>query len=86
MKENNKKKLRNNVYTIIFFVLIFFLISSIILNKPLTDLDEMWNYNFSKNILEGRLPYKDFNIIQMPLVPYIGTIFLMIFGNQLLSM
>ena len=86
MKENNKKDLINNLCTIIFFVLILFLISSIILNKPLTDLDEMWNYNFSKNILEGRLPYKDFNIIQMPLVPYIGTIFLIIFGNQLLSM
>ena len=74
------------ILEIVFWLAVIILITSSILLKPLNDLDEMWNYNFSKNILEGRLPYKDFNIIIMPLVPYIGTVFLAIFGNEMFSM
>ena len=81
----NKDKIEK-ILEIIFWIAVIALITASILIKPLNDLDEMWNYNFSKNILEGRLPYKDFNIIIMPLVPYIGTIFLVIFGNELFSM
>lgn len=73
-------------FEILFSIIILTLISTNVLGQPLNDLDELWNYNFSKNIVEGRLPYKDFNIITMPLVPYIGAVFLLIFGNQLLSM
>ena len=82
----SKKIVKDIIVKIIFFIIIALIITSIILIQPLSDFDEMWNYNFSKNILEGRLPYKDFNMINMPLVPYLGTIFLMIFGNQMLSM
>lgn len=83
---NKIKDKRDIIVDILFFVVVGLMIATSIITRPLTDLDEMWNYNFSKNIFEGLLPYKDFNIIQMPLTPYIGAIFLAIFGNQLLSM
>ena len=79
-------KNKEKIIEIIFWIAVITLITTSILIKPLNDLDEMWNYNFSKNILEGRLPYKDFNIIIMPLVPYIGTVFLSILGNEMFSM
>ena len=80
---NEKAK---KIIEIVFWIAILFFISELILIKPLNDLDEMWNYNFSKNILEGRLPYKDFNTIITPLVPYIGAVFLKLFGNEMFSM
>jgi len=76
---NKTKNKYENIFDIVFWIAIIGLIVSIILIKPLNDLDEMWNYNFSKIILEGRLPYKDFNIIITPLVPYIGAVFLGVF-------
>ena len=81
----NKDKI-DKILEIIFWLAVITLITTSVLVKPLNDLDEMWNYNFSKNILEGRLPYKDFNIIIMPLVPYIGAVFLGVFGNEMISM
>ena len=80
------KEVYEKIFEVLFWIAIMALITSIILIKPLNDLDEIWNYNFSKNILEGRLPYKDFNIILTPLVPYIGAIFLGVFGNEMISM
>ncbi len=71
---------------IIIFVIIFIIMCSTIIIRDLNDLDELWNYNFAKNIAEGRLPYKDFNMIQMPLLPIVCSIFLKIFGNQLFTM
>ncbi|MBO5477413.1 MAG: glycosyltransferase family 39 protein [Clostridia bacterium] len=65
---------------------LLFVITAIIMIKPLNDLDEVWNYNFAKNISEGNLPYKDFSIIITPLVPIISSVFLNIFGNELLVM
>ena len=82
---NNKDKIEK-VLGIVFWIAIITLIATHVLIKPLKDLDEIWNYNFSKNILEGKLPYKDFNIIITPLVPYIGAVFLGFFGNEMISM
>ena len=81
----NKDKIEK-ILEIVFWIAVITLIGTVIFLKPLNDLDEMWNYNFSKNIIEGRLPYKDFNIIITPLVPYIGAVFLGIFGNEMISM
>lgn len=68
------------------FISIVILIMSAILVKPLGNLDELWNYNFAKNIAEGRLPYKDFNMIQMPLLPIICAFFLKVIANELIVM
>lgn len=71
---------------ILIIIAILFLISSMILPKNLGDLDEIWNYNFASNISEGRLPYKDFNMLQTPLLPMISSLFLKLFGNELIVM
>lgn len=70
----------------IIFILIFIVISVTILVKDLGNYDELWNYNFAKNVAEGRLPYRDFNMIQMPLLPIICAIFLKICANELIVM
>ena len=46
--------------------------------------DELFNYGFAKNILDGLVPYKDFNMIIPPLFAYITAIILKIFGKNLL--
>lgn len=40
----------------------FFVVGIFLLFEPILDGDEIWNYNFARNICEGRLPYVDFNI------------------------
>lgn len=52
--------------------------------KPLANGDEFWNYNFAKNVADGLLPYRDFNIVQTPLSAYIAGAFLSVFGKGLL--
>lgn len=64
-------------------ILIFCLIYSLNLFYPLT-LDEIWNYGFSYNILNGQVPYRDFNMVLTPLFSFIMTLPLAIFGNNIL--
>ncbi len=49
-------------------------------------LDEVWNYGFGYNISKGLLPYGDFNIVILPLFPFLVSIFIKLFGNYLFSM
>jgi 4-amino-4-deoxy-L-arabinose transferase-like glycosyltransferase len=72
--------------TIILLVILFIAISGTILPNYLNDLDELWNFNFARNISEGRLPYKEFNIIITPLLPIITALFFTIFGVELIVM
>lgn len=85
MKEdkNNKEMLLKMIFMIISLLLYN---SSILLIKELTDLDELWNFNFANNMANGLVPYKDFNMIQMPLLPMIASIFLKIFGQEVMVM
>ena len=46
--------------------------------------DEFFNYGFAKNILDGLIPYKDFNMIIPPLFAYITALVLKIFGQKLI--
>ncbi len=71
---------------ILFFVAILIIVSSIILPKPLNDLDEVWNYSFAKNVADNLVPYRDFNMVPTPLLPFICGIFLRILGNELIVM
>lgn len=52
--------------------------------KPLISGDEFWNYSFAKNIANGMLPYRDFNIVQTPLSAYLSGLFLWIFGEGII--
>ena len=72
------KKILKKEYLIL--ILVFITIFSIIIITPLGDLDELWNYNFAKQIAEGNLPYKDFSIIVTPLASFVSAIFLKLLG------
>ena len=77
-----KTKLRNGLL----YILMLITILSIIILKPINNLDEIWNYNFARNIANGLVPYKDFNMLQMPLLPIICGVILKIFLNELIVM
>ena len=40
------------------------------------DLDELWNYNMSRGIAMGFLPYRDYSMVQMPLFAFFNAAFL----------
>lgn len=77
---------KEKLFNITLFILILITILSIILLKPLGDLDEIWNYNFARNITNGLVPYRDFNMLQMPLLPFLCGMILKILGNGLIIM
>lgn len=77
---------KEKTLNIIIYILILATILSMILLKPLGNLDEIWNYNFARNIADGLIPYKDFNMLQMPLLPMIGGALLKVLPNQLIIM
>ncbi len=77
-----KTKFRNGLL----YILMLITILSIIILKPINNLDEIWNYNFARNIANGLVPYKDFNMLQMPLLPIICGVILKIFLNELIVM
>ena len=51
--------------------------------RPIVD-DELYNYGFSHNIINGLIPYKDFNMIIPPLFNYLLASVLLIFGSKLI--
>lgn len=53
--------------------------------KPLGNSDELWNYNFARNIANGLKPYSDISMVQTPLSAYILAPFIIVFGGGLLS-
>ena len=73
---------KNTLIIIIFFILI----AGIILPQELNNLDEIWNYNFARCIADGLQPYRDFNMVQTPLLPIICGIILKITFNELIIM
>lgn len=73
---------RRNVKLIIPYLIIAVL-SAIIFTKSFGSGDELWNYNFARNIANGLVPYRDFNMVQTPLSAYIPAAFMAIFGKGL---
>ena len=69
---------------ILIILFIFVMVFSIIIIKPITDLDEVWNYNTARVISEGLIPYKDISMITTPLLPMITAIFLKIIANEVI--
>ncbi len=67
---------------ILSIISLIILIIILIFSKNIGNLDELWNFNFARNIVNGLLPYKDFNIITTPLYPYLNSILLLL-GNYL---
>ena len=78
-----KKKFKQNKNLIIELFIIFLI--TLVYNLIFAELtnDEVWNYGFASNISNGLLPYKNFNMVLTPLYPFLGSIFLIIFGKNL---
>ena len=77
---------KEKVNNLLLYVIMFLYILSIILQKPINDLDELWNYNFARNIADGLVPYRDFNMVITPLLSIICGIVLKITLNELIVM
>lgn len=85
MKDIFKKRInKKTIYNILLFMFIFISVFSIIIVKPLGDLDELWNYNTARAITIGKIPYKDISMITTPLLPMITSIFLKLISNELI--
>ena len=84
--KTDTKKIAKVIGNIIVFVFIFLFVFSNIFSRTIGDLDEIWNYNFAKNISNGLIPYKDFNMIQTPLLSMICALFLKIICDKLIVM
>ena len=77
-----KKALKN----LAVFCILAIIIAGIILPKELNNLDEIWNFNFARNIANGLVPYKDFNMVQTPLLSIACGIILRVLGTELFIM
>ena len=69
---------------ILMFIFIFIAVFSIIIIKPINNLDEIWNYNTARAISEGLNPYKDISMITTPLLPMVTAIFLKLIANEII--
>ncbi len=78
-----KQNIFNKIITISFTTFVFVTLLSVTINKSLTNLDEIWNYNTARVMSEGLLPYKDVSMITTPLLPAITAVILKITANQL---
>lgn len=81
MKRN---KVMEYLVSIIILVSVFTLIFSRILAKPVSNLDELWNYNTARQIANGLVPYKDISMITTPLLPTIVAIILKLTTDELI--
>ena len=77
-----KKALKN----LAVFCILAIIIAGIILPRELNNLDEIWNFNFARNIANGLVPYKDFNMLQTPLLSIVCGCVLQLLGQQLIVM
>ena len=46
---------------------------------PLFSQDEIWIYGFGTNIVDGLIPYKDYNMVVTPFFPYLLSIIFRLF-------
>lgn len=86
MKEETKAKLKARLIDISFIIITIILFAATVLPRNLENLDEIWNFNFARNISNGLLPYKDFNMLQTPLLSFILGGILKLFGQELFVM
>ena len=66
-----KEKTKARLIDIAVFGIAILLFLATVLTRNLANLDEIWNFNFARNIANGLIPYKDFNMLQTPLLPFI---------------
>lgn len=74
MKSKFKEKIQRikkniKIREIIIFVSILLYIGVTVYARELTNLDELWNFNFSNCVSKNMVPYRDFSMVQTPLLP-----------------
>ena len=79
-------RIRCFIIDLLALIVIGIIAFSAIFTKPVSNLDEVWNFNFSRNIADGLIPYRDFNMVPTPLLSMICGLFLFIFGKELIVM
>lgn len=82
-KQDRIKSLVSDFCVIVIIAVIAF---SAIFTRSISNLDEIWNFNFARNIADGLVPYRDFNMVPTPLLSMICGLVLLIFGKELLIM
>ena len=81
MKKENKIEIGISILLILgLFTFVF----SNLIKKPVTNLDELWNYNTARAIMNGLIPYKQISMITTPLLPTIVAIILKITIDELI--
>ena len=81
-----KSKIIKKITNISIIISIIILPVLLIFKEGIDDLDELWQYNFANNMCKGLVPYRDFNIVVTPFFPFLASMFLRIFSNQLIVM
>lgn len=81
-----EKSKKNTIINIIFIIAIVTFMCFNFIAKEVSDLDELWNYNFASNIANGLVPYRDFNMIITPTLSIVCGLILKIFGKELIIM
>lgn len=46
--------------------------------------DNYFNYGFAYNIVNGLIPYRDFNMVLFPFVPFLNALILKMFGSKMI--
>lgn len=77
---------KEKIFNILLFILIFISILSSMLPIELSNLDEIWQYTFARNIANGLVPYKDISITSTPLISMIAGLILKITFDELIVM
>lgn len=67
-----------------FVAFLFVVVFSVIIIKPIDDLDEMWNFNTARVFAEGLVPYRDVSMITTPLLPMMTSVFLRVIANEVI--
>ena len=68
---------------IVFAICLILLITMSCVVKPLSNLDEIWNFNIGRCIANGLVPYRDISMVSTPLLGFILAIPLKLFGQEM---
>lgn len=79
-----KEKIKAISKDFILFIFIAVMVFSIIAINPISNLDEIWNYNTARAITQNLMPYKDISMITTPLLPMITALFLKLIANEVI--
>lgn len=78
-----KEVLKNKRKVILLFMVYFIAIFIFNFFRPL-DMDLMWNYGFSKNVSDGLIMYKDFNMVITPFYPAITGLLMKLLSTNII--